>query len=129
MKEQEIGRVRRLHPYAWIWEPLEDEPSFLLRAMFGAKAVYLEGKLVLCFSAGAEPWSGVLVCTEKAHHPALVAEFPALAPHPVLPKWLYLSDSAERFDRSAEQLVSLVKSRDPRIGVIPQSRARKKRRG
>jgi hypothetical protein len=28
--------------------------------MFGAKAAYLDGKLMLCFVAGDEPWQGVL---------------------------------------------------------------------
>ena len=41
-------------------------------------------------------------------------------PHPVLPKWLYLPESADGFERMAEKLVQLVRRRDPRIGVAPQ---------
>jgi len=123
------GALRRVHPYAWLWEPLESEPSFLLRPMFGTRAAYLDGRLVLCFSAGDEPWRGVLVCTEKAHHGSLMAEIPALAPHPVLPKWLYLPDSFDAFDRRAEQLVALVRRRDPRIGVAPGERRRGRAQG
>jgi len=123
------GAIRRVHPYAWLWEPLEPEPSFLLRPMFGTRAAYLDGRLVLCFTAGDEPWRGVLVCTEKAHHGSLMAEIPALAPHPVLPKWLYLADSFDGFDRRAEQLVALVKRRDPRIGVMPGERRRGRAQG
>jgi len=118
------GGARRVHPYAWLWEPLESEASFLLRPMFGTKAAYLDGRLVFCFSAGEEPWRGVLVCTDRPHHGSLMAEIPALVPHPVLPKWLYLPDSFDAFDRWAEQLVSMARRRDPRIGVAPRARGR-----
>jgi hypothetical protein len=104
------------------------DPTFVLRSMFGAKAVYLGGKLMLCFSAGEEPWRGVLVCTDHAHHPALRADFPDLAPHPILPKWLYLPESASSFERTATRLVSLARQRDARLGVTPGTRKKKSRR-
>src|SRR5262245_30463590 len=102
-----IGPPRPLHPHAWLWEPLESDPTFLIRSMFGARAAYLDGRMVLCFCAGEEPWRGVLVCTEREHQPALQAEFPVLTPHPILPKWLYLPESADTFERIAQRLVSL----------------------
>ncbi|HEX2854975.1 MAG TPA: hypothetical protein VHO24_17205 [Opitutaceae bacterium] len=131
MRETPAGRIRIVHPYAWLWEPLETEASLVVRAMFGTRAVYLDGKLALCFSAQAEPWRGVLVCTDHLHQPALLAEFPRLAPHPILPKWLYLPESADDFEAVAGQLVKLVRRRDPRIGVIPGTKKKKsrKRRG
>lgn len=119
--------VRTVHPYAWLWEPLEDDPTFVLRAMFGTKAAYVAGRLALCFSAQAEPWRGVLVCTERGHHESLLREFPALAPHPILPKWLYLPDAAASFEMTAQRLVKLVRHRDPRIGVEPSARSKEKR--
>jgi hypothetical protein len=128
-----FGRVLPVHPYEWLWEPLADDPSFVLRPMFGGKSAYLDGKLVLYFSAKAEPWRGVLACTDRTHHAALTAEFPALTPHPVLPKWLYLPETADSFERTARQLVFLARQRDPRLGVLPQPRKRaassKPRRG
>ena len=121
MRGDDIGRVRRPHRYEWLWEPLQADPTFVLRAMFGTRAAYLDGKLMLCFSAGEEPWRGVLVCTERAHHASLLADFPSLAPHGVLPKWLYLAESRDDFERSAERLVALARRRDPRIGVAPKA--------
>lgn len=115
------------HPYAWIWEPLEARPTFLRRAMFGAQAVYLEGQIMLCFCTRAEPWRGLLACTERSHHESLSAEFPALRPHPVLSKWLYLPEASPDFDRTAERLVSLILRHDPRLGVIPPVKRRKSR--
>ena len=118
--------IVRLHPYQWLWEPLQEDPSFVLRAMFGAKAVYLDGRMVLCFCAREEPWRGVLVCTEREHHAALILEFPELAPHSILPKWLYLPEAADAFEHTAEKLLRLARGRDPRIGIIPPKRKTRK---
>lgn len=116
--------ITKVHRHAWLWEPLEAEAGFVLRAMFGAKAAYLDGKLMLCFCAGEEPWCGVLVCTSREHHAALQADFPLLASHPILPKWLYLPESADAFERVASDLVRLARRRDPRLGVEPSARKR-----
>jgi hypothetical protein len=90
--------------------------------MFGAKAAYLDGKLMLCFVAGDEPWQGVLVCTERAHHEALQSEFPELSAHPILPKWLYLRETADAFEKTAARLVALARQRDHRLGITPKPR-------
>jgi len=121
-----FGRVKPVHPHHWLWEPLEGEPSFVLRPMFGCKAVYLDGKIVLCFSARKEPWSGLLVPTEHVYHAALRAEFPMLAPHPILPKWLYLPEEADSFDRIAAAIVALAQRRDPRVGTVPKTKKKKR---
>ncbi len=123
--EKLAGKVQRAHRYEWLWEPLESDPGFLLRAMFGAKTVYLDGQLVVGFIAKDEPWRGMLVCTEHAHHGALLVDFPELSPHPVLAKWLYLPESADSFERTATRLVELARRRDPRIGITPKSKKRR----
>jgi len=123
-----MGKTRRVHPHQWLWEPLEDDPTFLLRPMFSGKAAYIDGKLMLYFTAREEPWRGVLVCTFREHQASLRTEFPELSPHPILPKWLYLPESADRFESAAERLVALAKRRDPRLGVSPQAKKRKKSR-
>ncbi len=115
-----FARAKPVHPHQWLWETLETESSFVLRSMFGAKAAYLDGRLMLCFCASEEPWLGLLVCTDRPRHAALIAEFPELAPHPVLPKWLYLPESTADFERAATRLVYLARQRDPRVGVTPQ---------
>ncbi len=121
-------KLRRPHRQAWLWEPLEADPTFVLRSMFGAKAVYLGGRMMLCFCAGEEPWRGVLVCTSREHHPALQADFPELSPHPVLPKWLYLPESADTFERTAVALVGLARRRDSRLGIVPGAKRKRVRK-
>ena len=118
------AKAQTIHPHSWLWEPLESEPSFLLKPMFGARSVYLDGQIVLCFSARSEPWRGVLIPTDRERHAGLLAEFPMLSPHPILPKWLYLAESDNSFEAVAPQLVALVKARDPRIGVFPKAKKR-----
>ena len=120
----EPAHARPAHRYAWLWEPLESDAAFELRAMFGAKAAYLDGRLQLCFMAKTEPWCGVLVCTDRAHHESLRGEFPVLTPHKVLPKWLYLPEADEDFERVGQRLVMLALRRDPRIGVEGKPRKR-----
>ncbi|MDD3180767.1 MAG: hypothetical protein PHQ04_10520 [Opitutaceae bacterium] len=122
MREPTIGKIKRVHPYSWLWEPLEADPAFVLRSMFGGKAAYLDGRLMLYFIAKDEQWRGLLVCTDHIHHPSLCAEFPDLAPHPVLPKWLYLPETADRFESAAAQLVTLARHRDARLGVPSQAK-------
>src|SRR5687767_3054743 len=114
MSPRRAAVIKPVHLYAWLWEPLETEPSFVLRAMFGTKAAYLGGRLVLCFSTRAEPWRGVLVATERQHHASLLQDFPSLSPHPILLKWLYLPDSVSNFELIAARLVELARQRDSR---------------
>jgi hypothetical protein len=127
---RQATRVTVVHPYAWAWEPLEADSTFVLRPMFGTKAAYVGGKLALCFSARREPWHGVLVATDHCHHESLRHEFSNLLPHPILPKWLYLPDASPRFEATVTKLVEAVRRRDPRIGIEPKPRrARSESRG
>lgn len=127
MAKRDSDRIRAVHPYAWLWEPLEEDPTFVLRAMFGTKVAYIAGRLTLCFSDKAEPWRGVLVCTDRLRQESLLRDFPNLIPHPILPKWLYLSDGDKAFESTAQRLVALVRQRDPRIGVEPGTRKKRAR--
>jgi hypothetical protein len=120
------SKISPVHRHAWLWEPLEMDASFVLRAMFGTKAAYLDGRLHLCFCANEEPWRGVLVCTERAHHASLQTEFPSLVSHPILGKWLYLSEERDDFEPTARRLVALARRRDPRFGIVPQPKKRRK---
>ncbi|GAB1489581.1 hypothetical protein MASR2M8_20340 [Opitutaceae bacterium] len=114
-----------IHPLAWVVEPLEPEPTLLVRPMFGGKAVYVRGRFVLFLVSKEEPWRGVLVPTEREHQPSLIQDFPALSPHEVLPKWLYLPEAAGSFERDASELVRRIRSADLRIGIEPAVRRKR----
>jgi hypothetical protein len=118
--------ARAEHRFEWLADWLGDDPGFECRAWFGGRSLMLDGKHRLYLSDQGEPWQGVLVCTSQADHASLLAEFAALQPHPVIRKWLYLPESADTFEHDAKRLVTLARARDPRIGVAPTPR--KKRR-
>jgi hypothetical protein len=52
-------------------------------------------------------------------------ELPALQPHPVLGKWLYVPQDDPAFETIAERMTALVLARDPRVGVEPKPRRRR----
>ena len=117
--------VKPEHPLQWLAEPLADEPTFVLKAWFGGRTIMLHGLHGLFLTTQGEPWQGVLVCTFHEHQASLRAEFPALTPHPVLKKWLYLPERAETFERDARRLVQLFKARDPRLGIPPSTKKKR----
>ena len=94
--------------------------------MFGCQAVYLFGRLVFVLAAKEEPWNGLLVCTSRDRHSALIGEFPCLRPHSVLGKWLYLAQSDDTFEETSRELVVRAIKNDRRIGVEPRASKRKK---
>ena len=118
------------HPLRWVVEPLTGQPSYLEKSLFGCRACYLHGRLVLVLaSRGDEPWQGLPVPTDKANHESLLEEFPELVIHPVSGKWLYLPEEIEDFEEAASRLVGRIALDDPRLGVVPQPRKRPGRKG
>jgi hypothetical protein len=116
------------HPLQWLTEPLADDPTFQLKAWFGGRTVTLNGRHHLVLTTQGEPWQGLLVCTSHEHHASLRAEFPALVPHPILGKWLYLSETVESFERDARRLVQCIRKQDPRLGIPPSPRKPRRRK-
>lgn len=124
--EFEITRgVRRKNSLVWVFEPFERDPSYVAARMFGCDTAYLDGKLCLGVVERDEPWNGLLVCTSKEHHEALIEDVPGLRAHPVLGKWLYVSQADQAFGDCVDQVTALVLARDARIGVEPKPRKRR----
>lgn len=117
--------VRRGNSLVWIFERLEHESTYIHTKMFGCEAAYVDGMLCLVVADKGEPWNGLLICTSKEHHFALMEEMPALRPHAVLGKWLYVSQDDPAFEEVTERVVTLVQARDSRMGVEPKSRRRR----
>ena len=120
------SQVPHQHVLQWVVEPVETEPSFLQKHMFGCQGIYLFGRLVFVLAARAEPWSGLLVCTSHEFYSSLIDEYPCLRPHPVLGKWLYLPQTDDTFEENAPKLVLHALENDRRIGVEPGESRRKR---
>jgi hypothetical protein len=112
-------RAKSINRHLWLIEPLEDDPSVLVRSMSGGQAIYFRGEFILFLAAKAEPWHGVRVPPKREFQAALIESLPTLSPHPVLPKWLYLPEVTDTFEADAEWLVARAQQDDVRIGIIP----------
>ena len=109
----------------WVFEAFERDSTYMRKRMFGCDAAYIDGLLCLVAADRDEPWNGLLVCTSQERHAALIDKLPALRPHPVLGKWLYVSQHDPAFETVAETMTLLVLARDPRVGVEPKPRRRR----
>jgi hypothetical protein len=123
-----IRKKKKANPLLWLYEPLEGEERFLCKKFFSFDGAYLDGQLCLAVVSLREPWNGMMACTFREHHASLRAEFPALAPHKVLGKWLYISQLHPEFESVATGLVELARRRDPRLGVETGIRKKRKAR-
>lgn len=123
---ESAGKPKKpVHPYFVLVEELAENPAFTHRAMFGGRACYYDQRIVLVLMAKEEPWRGVLVPTEREFQASLQRDLPALTSHPVLPKWLYLPERLDSFERDVAWLVARIRALDPRIGVVPEKKKRK----
>jgi hypothetical protein len=93
--------------------------------MFGGLVAYLFGRQMLVLveptKTGRWQWHGVLICTEHAQQPAILQEFPHLAPHEILKKWLYIDSRHEAFEPTMERVAAAVARNDQRFGIHPRS--------
>jgi hypothetical protein len=110
--------------HEWILETFVEHPTFFTKRMFGGLAAYLFERQMLLLveptKSGRWKWRGVLVCTDYEHHASIQAEFPALAPHDVLRKWLFIDSAHEDFESTMEGVAKRIAGDDPRFGVSPK---------
>jgi hypothetical protein len=113
----------------WILQAFEGHPSFFTKRMFGGLAAYLFGRQMLLLveptKTGRWHWHGVLICTDRAQHAAIVEEFPQLAPHDVLGKWLYIDSRHADFEPTLERVAAAIARDDRRFGIHPRPRTRR----
>jgi hypothetical protein len=115
-------------PWAGLLEPALAARPLRARRMFGCLAYYDAERLVWVSAARREPWHGILIPTERAHHAALRARLPGLRAHPVLGKWLYASSRHPDFEVTALRVAALIGDGDPLIGVTATLRRRRRAR-
>jgi len=84
--------------------------------------------MLVLAARGNDPWQGVLVPTDRERQADLRAACPNLEVHPLLPKWLYLPESCETFEETAQALAELAQHDDPRLGVDPGVKGLTRRR-
>lgn len=122
--EQDNDPRMKTFDHAWILEAFDGHPTFFTRRMFGGLAAYLFERQMLVLveptRSGRWRWHGVLICTAHEHQPSIRAEFPALAPHDVLRKWLFIDSAHPQFEPTMEAVAARMAGNDPRFGVAPR---------
>jgi hypothetical protein len=117
--------------HEWILEPFAEHRTFFTKGMFGGLAVYLHERQMLVLveptKSGRWKWHGVLICTDHAHHASIRAQFPALMPHDVLAKWLFVDSTHDDFESTMEAVAKRIARNDPRFGIVPKSRVSRRR--
>ena len=118
--------------HEWILDGIAEHRTFVTKRMFGGLAVYLYERLMLLLveptKSGRWTWHGVLVCTEREHHASIQADFPAVTPHHVLRKWLFVDSAHEDFESTMEAVAKRVARNDPRFGIVPKDSKTRNRR-
>ena len=111
--------------HEWIFESFAEHRTFFTKRMFGGLAAYLFERQMLLLveptKSGRWKWHGVLICTDYAHHASIQAELPALNPHQVLRKWLFIDSTHEDFEATMEAVAKRVVRNDPRFGILPRA--------
>ena len=111
----------------WIFEAFEKHPGFFTKRMFGGLAAYVHERLMLLLveptKSGRWKWHGVLVCTGFEDHASIRADFPALTPHDILRKWLWVDSKDDGFEETMEAVARRMARNDPRFGIVPRTNA------
>ena len=118
--------------HEWIFDAFAGRPTFFTKRMFGGLAAYVHERQMLVLvqptKTGRWKWHGVLVCTGQEHHASIRAEFPALMPHTILRKWLYIDSAHEDFEPTMEAVARRMAKNDRRFGIVPAMSKRRKTR-
>jgi len=116
-------------PYEFVLEylyPLEP----IIKPMFGVQSIYLENKIYFAVRKNeSKPIdNGLWLATSLEHQDSLREQFPSLRDLSLykIKKWLLLPEEAEDFETSVITICELIKSGDPRIGVIPKIKKKPK---
>ena len=116
----------------WIFEAFAAHRSFFTKRMFGGLAAYLHDRQMLVLveptKTGRWRWHGVLICTGHDRHASIREDFPALRPHRVLGKWLYIDSTHGDFASTMEAVAGRIARNDERFGIAPRGPKRRRTR-
>jgi hypothetical protein len=127
-----MPRAAKSFDNEWIFDAFAGRPTFFTKRMFGGLAAYLHERQMLVLveptKTGRWKWHGVLVCTGHEHQPSIRADFPALMPHAILQKWLYIDSAHADFEATMEGVAKRMAKNDRRFGIVPVMSKRRQTR-
>jgi len=121
---------RKTVPFAFVLDALASlSPE--TRPFFGCLAVYVGDQIALILREKHDETGddGVWLATTAEHHESLRREFPNMRSIGLLGRevthWQLLPVDAPDFEEAALRACELILARDPRIGRVPKSRAKR----
>jgi hypothetical protein len=127
---QFVVKRRRIAPHEFALDALAVlAPT--TRMMFGCLAVYFEDKIVLILRdrSDSPEDNGVWLATAAEHHASLQCEFPSMRSIQLFgiktTHWQVLPADAPDFEAASLRACDLIIARDPGIGKVPKSRAKR----
>jgi hypothetical protein len=96
--------------------------------MFNYLDCHIHGRLSLLLSSGAEPWNGLLIPTDHQFHNSISRDYKNIVQHPILKNWLYLPEASEDFESDSQEIVEAIRMNDPRFGVEPKEKVKKRKK-
>ena len=127
-------KIKRPIPFSFVLDELEGVYT-LVRAMFGAHAVYRDEKILLILNQGENHPrdNGVWVATLPEHHESLRKDLPSLRTiflfsedrkggPPKETAWQNIPEDSSDFEEAALRVCELIRKRDPRIGKVPKAK-------
>lgn len=136
--ERKIERFSQKFELLNYFEKIYQLEDFDIKHMFGGMALYGHGKMLFCIMEDSTQnfykdkifpypiWNGILIPTHREYHDQFIKISKEFVPHPVLGKWMYLPQTSENFEELAVKLNLLALKNYEIIGIIPQSKKKKK---
>ncbi len=133
----------RTHPFSFILDELLESPlgpRIRTKPMFGSLAVYVGEKIVFILRRKQKSETlrddGIWIATQPEHNLSLIRDFPTLRRIEMFETrgregftgWLNLPEDSDSFEESALEAARLVIRADPRIGKIPKSTRKRKKK-
>jgi len=127
-----MPRALKTFDNEWIFDAFAGRSTFFTKRMFGGLAAYVHERQMLVLveptKTGRWKWHGVLVCTGHEHQASIRADFPALMPHAILQKWLYIDSAHADFEPTMEAVAKRMARNDRRFGILPLAMAKRRKR-
>ena len=117
--------ARKPNTFEFLLEPLSGMRGYMEKSMFGCLACYAAGRMMVVLADDEAPWNGVMLPTDWDQHESIMADWPNLLEHPVLGKWLYLPDTDEDFEGTANAIMERIAEGDRRFGIEPKEKEKK----
>ncbi len=96
----------------------------IVKAMFGAYAIYVGSKIVLILRDKKDEDTGVWIATIPEHHRSLKKDFPSMRSIKIFGSgetgWQVLPMDADDFESSVNRACDFILKGDKRIGKIPK---------